>query len=282
MKKHLIYDVGMCDGSDTECYLSHGFNVLAVEADPSLVEKAEKRFQKYIKAGKLKIVNCGIGQSKGISNFYVNDVYPIWNSFDEKIAARDNLPYHAIEIECTPFDEILEQHGVPYYLKIDIEGMDRYCLAALSPSDLPQYVSIEADNLGDTSMLEQLYDLGYRKFKCINQNNFLPLNGTYISGFAESQLSNNDRLYLRVRYGSHISLRFMRKLGSRQLAERLLKPSRHLRHELGSSGPFGENTLGPWYSFDDIREIYLKSYADYQKVSTNSEYGFWCDFHASL
>jgi hypothetical protein len=37
--KNLIYDVGMNDGNDTAYYLSRGFRVVAIEANPVLVEQ---------------------------------------------------------------------------------------------------------------------------------------------------------------------------------------------------------------------------------------------------
>lgn len=272
----------MCDGSDTNHYLSEGYNVVAVEADPELIKKARQRFRNYINSGQLTLVSAGIAQHRGVADFYVNTAYPIWNSFDEKIASRDNLPYSTIQIECVPFDEIISQYGIPYYLKVDIEGQDKFCLEALDKLDLPKYISFEADNEGNPEMLDRLYELGYRKFKCINQNNFLPIAIPYISGFTESQMSRRDVLYLRTRYSRNIFLRVFRKFKGRSMAEKLLRPSSHLRHEVGSSGPFGEETMGDWLSYEKVKSLYLSSYASYRQNEANSAYGFWCDFHASL
>jgi hypothetical protein len=38
---NLIYDVGMHTGQDTEFYLAKGFNVIAIEANPLLMQKAQ-------------------------------------------------------------------------------------------------------------------------------------------------------------------------------------------------------------------------------------------------
>jgi hypothetical protein len=73
------------------------------------------------------------------------------------------------------FKEILVKHGVPYYLKIDIERADRYCLDTLKRPRLPKYVSIEAHEL---DYLLILWGLGYRRFKVIDQlrhNSTFPL-----------------------------------------------------------------------------------------------------------
>jgi len=42
--KDLIYDVGMHNGNDIAYYLSRGYPVVSIEADPVLAEKAKNRF----------------------------------------------------------------------------------------------------------------------------------------------------------------------------------------------------------------------------------------------
>ena len=39
--ERLIFDIGMYDGSDTRYYLNEGFRVLAIEANPVLVNVQE-------------------------------------------------------------------------------------------------------------------------------------------------------------------------------------------------------------------------------------------------
>ena len=45
MIEDLIYDVGMHDGDDTAYYLDKGFQVVAVEANPVLVQSGRERFR---------------------------------------------------------------------------------------------------------------------------------------------------------------------------------------------------------------------------------------------
>ena len=56
----VIYDIGMHAGRDTEFYLKKGFKVIAVEANPILVEKAKAKFKDEINAGRLVIVDKAI------------------------------------------------------------------------------------------------------------------------------------------------------------------------------------------------------------------------------
>ena len=46
MVKNLVYDVGMNDGSDTLHYLKKGYKVVAIEADPTLVDSVRMKLKK--------------------------------------------------------------------------------------------------------------------------------------------------------------------------------------------------------------------------------------------
>lgn len=282
MNNKLIYDIGMYNGSDTENYLNKGFNVVAVEADPTLCEKTGHKLKKYIQDKRLVIENAGIAGQKGESTFYISDINPCWNSFYKDITGRDNLPYREIQIKCVLFEEILAKYGTPYYLKIDIEGNDIYCLQALNKNDLPGFVSFEADNQGNTEMLDLLLELGYKKFKCINQNTFLPITVPYSVKHDKSKLNWKERVYLKMMYSKNFFYRVARKLGGKKIFKAVLNPPVYLQYHIGSSGPFGNELPGEWMTYEEIKVIYLASYQSYIDNKNNSDYGFWCDFHACL
>ena len=171
---NLVYDVGMNNGDDTAYYLNRGFRVVAIEANPILADQVSKRFEREISSGDLTILNVGISDGEGDLPFWICDGNSWWSSFDRTIASRDGLDHHQINISCRRFRSILEEFGTPYYLKIDIEGNDIYCLPDLSSVDPPKYVSLERPDRGVES-LNLLHNLGYTGFKLISQFNFLPL-----------------------------------------------------------------------------------------------------------
>src|SRR5262245_65048946 len=86
--KGVIFDVGMHDGADTASYLSRGYAVLAIEADPTLASAGLQRFDDAIRQGQLRILNVGIGEQEGVSTFWICDDNSVWNSFDAHIASR--------------------------------------------------------------------------------------------------------------------------------------------------------------------------------------------------
>src|SRR6187401_2542767 len=67
----VIYDVGLFDGEDTSYYLSRGYNVVAVDANPLMVEKAKVRFAKEIAVKRLILLNVGISSEMGTETFCI-------------------------------------------------------------------------------------------------------------------------------------------------------------------------------------------------------------------
>lgn len=164
--RSLIFDIGMHIGQDTEFYLKKGFRVVAVEANPTLVEAAEKRFESEISAGQLIIENVCIGTERGNAKFYVNNQVSEWSSLDERLGSRQ-VGSTQINVDMVRYLDLAEKHGTPYYLKIDIEGMDVAPIIDLYKCrSKPAYVSCEASGIEGCA---HLFALGYKKFKFVMQ-----------------------------------------------------------------------------------------------------------------
>ena len=93
---------------------------------------------------------------------------------DESKCARVELPL----VSCR---SLLHRHGVPYVLKLDIEGHEQACLQPLpslarAGALLPQYVSMEwgTDKL---PLFPLLLSLGYQRAKMVNQKPFIDWSG---------------------------------------------------------------------------------------------------------
>jgi FkbM family methyltransferase len=181
----LVFDVGMHRGEDTQHYLERGFRVVAVEANPALVRAVEERFPDAIAAGRLTIVGAAVAESRGTAEFAVCDEKTIWSSLDSSFVARNakwGASYRTIEVPAVCFSDLLEEHGIPHYLKIDIEGADMPCVRELrNVNQRPDYLSIEsavtAPRVGAEAAFEELaelWTLGYRLFKFIRQDRHDP------------------------------------------------------------------------------------------------------------
>ncbi len=161
----LIIDFGMHHGLDTLFYLQKGFKVVAIEANPQMVEIAKETLKQYLKSGQLIIEAVGIGPERGTFKFYRHLENDEWSTFDAKIAST-RPPHEEIEITCVTPEDIFAKHGIPYYAKIDIEGLDMCVVNAFaSIGHQPKTLSVEN---GPPDTMVGLYNAGWRKFKFIN------------------------------------------------------------------------------------------------------------------
>lgn len=274
----LIFDVGLHIGQDTAYYLSKGFSVVAVEANPLLAQAAGERFAKEIAAGRLAVENVGISDRSGSAEFWICDDEYEWSSFDREVAARRGHKHHAIRIPCASIADLVDKHGLPRYMKIDIEGNDRICLKQLSPRKSPAYISIES--YGEESIAD-LAALGYAAFKVVDQVCFRtledPPNFAYSTYWALKKFRDNSN-FVRNAYVSRLA----GKLGGRWLAAKGMDRYRMkdgYRFTVGSSGPFGEDTPGRWRSAEDAARA-LALFDRWMKTSGLEPVTRWFDVHA--
>jgi FkbM family methyltransferase len=255
-EEKLIFDIGFNNGDDSRHYLNKGFNVLGIEADPILVEKGKKRFKKEIAEGRMTLLNVGIADKEGTLPFYRNHHLSEWSSFNLEAGSRNNTGYDVIEVRCVKTETLFESYGIPYYMKVDIEGFDHYCLEAIPATGIkPAYVSTEAVHL---EWLELLRKRGYNRFKVINQ------------AFAFKEL--DPKLERNKLFGKYIHIRS----GIRMRLQKFLP----FKYPYGSSGPFGEDTDGDWKTYEEVYSVYASLLHDpeYRKYNKTS----WFDFHAKL
>jgi FkbM family methyltransferase len=178
---NLIIDVGMHDGQDTAFYLAKGFDVVAVEANPQLVEAASIRFAEEQRTGRLRVVSGAIAESTEPQRLAVATDQTIWSSLSPGFVARNEQEqgtrYAYVDVPGVRFEDLLAETGIPHYLKVDIEGLDMLCVRALRHFEVkPDFVSIEsavsssdAEPNAVFDELAELWTLGYRRFSYVDQ-----------------------------------------------------------------------------------------------------------------
>ena len=228
----LVFDVGFHKGEDTDFYLKKGFRVVAVEANPVLYAAGLERFRTPIGQGRLSLLNVAIAESEGPVRFFINRRTSEWGTTSAAFAERNRelgAPSEEITVPGVRFEKIVAEYGVPYYVKIDIEGADHLCLRALEQfGKRPAYVSVESNKTswaGLVQEFEQLQTLGYRRFKVVSQE-----------GVPQQVCPRHS---LEGQYAEH---RFAR----------------------GSSGAFGEEAPGEWLSARQALGRYRRIFLGYR------------------
>jgi FkbM family methyltransferase len=167
VREKLVFDLGANAGQDSAYYLGLGYDVVAVEANPSLAAGLAQRFAAEAAAGRFTLLASGIWSETKTLTFYENLDNDHWSSFDPVYGCRDGTRFVEHRIPCVRVGALLADFGVPYYMKIDIEGADRHVLVDLQTErQLPAYISVEEYGVG---AVDDLAALGYTKMALVPQ-----------------------------------------------------------------------------------------------------------------
>lgn len=168
----LIFDLGFHNGDDADFYLAKGFRVVAVEANPELVETGLRRFNLDVRAGRLILINKAISEGSGKVDFFVHATKTEWSSCLLNMAESDGSSATRVIVDSTNLHELFFEYGVPHYLKVDVEGCDLLVAKHLSECKLkPKFVSFETSRKDYVGIFSYLYVSGYSRFQMINQAN---------------------------------------------------------------------------------------------------------------
>ena len=165
----LIMDIGMSEGNDFSFYLVKGFRVVGIEADVETYAHLCERFRSQLECGALTIYQCAASGTSGDTvEFFHHKAHQGISGLSNQRSEFSEGTYDSYHVKTINWDSLVEKHGVPYYLKIDIEGQEAEFLRGITNTNaLPEYVSVECYTF---EAVQILYDLGYRKFKLIDQN----------------------------------------------------------------------------------------------------------------
>jgi FkbM family methyltransferase len=247
-----IFDIGMYDGADTAYYLETGHRVIAVDANPDLIQQATARFASQIASGQLTCINAALSQTNEPVELYLSKSDLGSSSlFSDRVAHKK--PSGSISVPGVTLPELFETYGVPYYVKVDIEGADRLCVLALTSDKRPEFVSFEVDTDVE-ELVAHLRTIGFQRFKIINQSSF-------------RELANQTCLYDRV---AHF---IMRTLGYRD--PRLIRRAGRFFVRGHSSGPLPWRSDGRWHSADSTRDRL-------REAKTANKLINWYDIHATV
>lgn len=262
-----VFDIGMHNGDDSAYYLHKGYKVIAVEANPAMVDLARKRFRQQIEQDKLQILNVGIAAERGERPFYVSLEDPAWSSFVEEYATKGRGGgCRPIMVQCIRFKDLIDRFGTPYYAKIDIEGYDRLCLRDLNVNCTPNFVSFEMSYADANEDIDILHGLGYRRFMCIRQNDFLSM----------TPINVDHQCRLReIATGLGVLGKVVNKIRLRRPRDGAWRFSR------GSSGMFGDDLTGAWISLDEAKAVWRKLHDIDERLSSGG-LGEWFDIHVRL
>ena len=215
--------------------------------------------------GKLTIRNVGIAAHEGELEFWISDRSE-WSSFSRDNATKQKTRAISKAVRTIRFGQLLEQHDMPHFLKVDIEGNDRLCLEGLAEFEGRPVVSVEMSHVDGYVDIDLFSNLGYRAFNCVRQNDFFEV------------LPENIERQLSVR-------RVLSRLGRAGGLLRRLGPGRPRvqgwSFPWGSSGPLPYELEGRWMSHKEVQVMWRRLH-DIDSELKAKGLGEWFDIHAVL
>ena len=212
--KKIIYDFGCHNGSNIPYYLLKSDVVVAVDANPELCQTIRIKFKKEIEQHRLIVENCIItneisGTEKSFYIFEPLDVcstlYPATGFFykNKKVEKSD---YKEIQVKTKNILDIINLHGKPFYIKIDLEDHDHIILKEIFLNKIrPNYISVECHKI-------EVFNL---------------------------MIAQDEYNYFKLVYGNSVHLESFK-------IKDLNGFTTNYEFPLHSAGPFGEDIKGYW------------------------------------
>ena len=132
----LAFDIGSHVGDRIACFRRLGCRVVAVEPQPMLVRVLRAL---HGRDPSVVLVDAAIGAAEGRLDLHLNLPNPtVATGSPEFIAAADGAPRwegqrwtETVTVPVTTLDALLARHGLPAFVKIDVEGLERDVLLGL-------------------------------------------------------------------------------------------------------------------------------------------------------
>ena len=268
--KELVFDIGAHHGDDTMVYLELGYTVVSVEANPILVAEMKKRFVEAIDSTQLILLNYAINNEdkKEVLLYLTND---------DSQSSLIKKSKRSIKVRSRTLKSLVDELGLPFFCKIDIEGCDFMALQSLSTINCPPFISVELNGTTLKQLLNNpqnlivnldlLFGLGYNKFKLVDQERLVVLSDL---SFYRSNLKFINRIKSKIRTFFSIDAR-----------SQYLK-TYNLEKNAEVSGYPGYLLEEEWANYEDIKKRIEFHFQEYCSVAPSTDYIFWVDLHASL
>jgi FkbM family methyltransferase len=133
----LVFDVGAHVGNRIAAFRRLGARVVAVEPQPALVFTLKAL---YGRSGAVTIERKAVGRNPGTISMWINTDNPtISTASNDFVRAAEGAAGwegqvwdRSIEVPVTTLDELIAAHGLPAFIKIDVEGFEEEALAGLT------------------------------------------------------------------------------------------------------------------------------------------------------
>jgi FkbM family methyltransferase len=172
----LVFDIGANLGNTVKIFTEVSEKVIAFEPNPILIHGLKEMFKN----------NNVIVDVRGLSNEVGKKIFNI--SYADSVSTFSQDWIHnsrfskkitwgyPTEVETTTLDNVIDEYGIPDYVKIDVEGYEYEVISSLTKFLPETLFSFEwAEEMTDKIYLtvEHAYNLGYKTFAYTEEDKVL-------------------------------------------------------------------------------------------------------------
>jgi FkbM family methyltransferase len=144
----LVFDIGANAGVMSETFASIGARIIALEPNADCVRHIQLAYSDM----EIQVIQAAVGPRNGVAELNVSDAWDVTSSLSqewiEAIQQKDERYRGNWLRQCVvpmvTLDALIGQFGVPYFIKIDVEGFEEPVLSGLSTQ--PPILSFEFHN----------------------------------------------------------------------------------------------------------------------------------------
>ncbi len=175
----IAFDIGANIGQTVDELLPNYDKIICFEPNPSLVTVIKNKF---FNNDKVTIEELGLSDKTETKKFNISNSHVVSTFSEDWINnSRFTNVYNwdtSIDVKTTTLDEVIDKYGIPYFIKIDVEGYEYEVLKGLTKLLDNTYFAFEwAEEQYEivNKTVKYLKELGYNNFSYTYQDSLLNL-----------------------------------------------------------------------------------------------------------
>lgn len=195
-KFNLVFDIGSNTGNTVEYLITLSNKIIAVEPNPALAVLLKQKFKEQ----NVEVIQKGLSNTVETKTFHISKIWGgVLSTFESDWILKSRFLNEGnwdsrIQVETTTLDNLINDHGIPDFVKVDVEGHEYQVFIGLTkPLENTLFGFEWVEEMFDTTtnIINYVTDLGYTKFSYTYGDNLHQIDNLQFKNWNELGLHNN-------------------------------------------------------------------------------------------